>query len=218
MIGGQRIVRTWDADTGRMLPPIPQWGRAWLSPDRRRAVSGGWREPSQVWDVMTGQSVTPPLGQARLADAAFSLPGDRMALTGVDGTVRVWDVETGEVVAGPLRHESAITSAAFSPDSRLLVTRDSAGLVRVWDLAGSSAPASPLKPALPGRHWLSRDGRWVVIGGGGGGNNWLWDARTGRVVQTVHHEDGWAGSAAVSPDGSHFLVGTTNGVARIWQA
>src|SRR5262249_57211324 len=76
MMGGQRIVRTWDADTGQMLSQIPQGGLAWLSPDRRRAVSRGWHEPSQVWDVMTGQSVTPPLGQARLADAAFSLPGD----------------------------------------------------------------------------------------------------------------------------------------------
>jgi WD40 repeat protein/serine/threonine protein kinase/Tfp pilus assembly protein PilF len=218
MIGGQRVVRTWEADTGRMLPPSPQWGRAWLSPDRRRAVSGGWREPCQVWDVMTRQPVTPPLGQARLVEAAFSLPGDRVALTGADGTVRVWDVETGEVVAGPLRHDSAITSAAFSPDGRLLVTRDSAGLVRVWDLAGSIAPASPLKPALVGRSWFSRDGRWVVIGTAGpSGNFWLWDARTGRVVQTVH-EDGWAASAAVSPDGSQLLTGTTNGVARIWQA
>src|SRR5262249_12652438 len=36
MIGGQRIVRTWDADTGRVLPQIPQGGTAWLSPDRSR--------------------------------------------------------------------------------------------------------------------------------------------------------------------------------------
>src|SRR5262249_33293665 len=71
MIGGQRVVRTWEADTGRMLFQIPQGGAAWLSPDHSRAVSGGWRAPPQVWDVMTGQPVTPPLGQARLADAAF---------------------------------------------------------------------------------------------------------------------------------------------------
>jgi WD40 repeat protein/serine/threonine protein kinase len=217
MIGGQRIVRTWDADTGRMLSQIPQWGIAWLSPDRSRAVSGGWRVPCQVWDVTTGQPVTPPLGQARLAEAAFTLPGDRMALTGADGTVRVWDVETAEVVAGPLRHDSAITSATFSPDGRLLVTRDSAGLVRVWDLAGSIAPASPLKPALLGPcRWISRDGRWVVCGGGPG-NLWLWDARTGRVVQTIH-EDGGPWSATVSPDGRRLLTGAANGVARIWQA
>jgi WD40 repeat protein len=140
-----------------------------------------------------------------------------MALTGVDGTVRVWDVETGTVVAGPLRHDSGITSAAFSPDGRLLVTRDNAGLVRVWDLAGSIAPASPLKPAFTGPcHWFSRDGRWVVCGGGHG-NLWLWDARTGRVVQTVQAA-GWPWSAAISPDGSLLLAATASGVAPIWQA
>src|SRR5262249_13024181 len=99
-----------------------------------------------------------------------------------------------------------------------LVTRDSAGLVRVWDLAGSIAPASPLKPALVGPiPWFTRDLRWVVIRGVGGGNTWLWDGRTGRVVQTVHH-DGWTWSAGVSPDGSLLLAATMTGVARIWQA
>jgi WD40 repeat protein/serine/threonine protein kinase/Tfp pilus assembly protein PilF len=216
--GGQRIVRTWDADTGQLLSQIPQGGRAWLSPDCSRVVSGGLERPAQVWDVRTGQPVTPPLEQARgTVEATFSLQGDRMATTGADGTVRVWDIETGEVVAGPHRHGSAITSAAFSPDGRLLVTRDSAGLVRVWDLAGSLAPASPLQlPVSGGYRWFSPDGRWAVTGTPFG-NFWLWDARTGRLVKTVH-ENGWVLSAAVSPDGSRLLTGAKNGVARIWQA
>src|SRR5262249_48889267 len=48
-------------------------------------------------------------------------------------------------------------------------------------------------------------------------NTWLWDGRTGRVVQTVH-QDGWTSSAGVSPDGSLLLVATMTGEARIWQA
>src|SRR5262249_23706511 len=66
----------------------------------------------------------------------------------------------------------------------------------------------------PGR---SRERCGVGVRGAARGAGGVWDARTGRVVQTVH-EDGWTGSAAVSPDGSLLLAATTNGVARIWQA
>jgi WD40 repeat protein/serine/threonine protein kinase/Tfp pilus assembly protein PilF len=217
--GLQRAVRTWDADTGRLLSQVQTYGLAWLSADHSRAVSGGPGVPAQVWDVMTAQPVTPPLEQGRgTIQAAFSLQGDRMVTTGVDGTVRVWDIETGEVVAGPIRHGSAITSAELGPDGRLLVTRDSAGLVRLWDLAGGMAPVSPLKTVFSGRGrglWFSKDGRWLVTDTAFG-NFWLWDARTGRLVRSVH-EEGWALSAAVSPHGSRLLTGAKNGVARIWQ-
>jgi WD40 repeat protein/tetratricopeptide (TPR) repeat protein len=217
--GGQRIVRTWDADTGGTPSQIPQGGSAWLSPDRSRILAGNLASgvPAQVWDVVERKPVTPPLQQARgTVDGAFSSQGDRLATTGLDGTVRVWEIETGEVVAGPLRHASAVTSTGFSPDGRLLVTRDSAGLVRVWDLAGNMAPTSPLTPSLVGpNNWFSPDGRWVVIRVGPGGL-WLWDARTGRPGKWVN-EEGWVLSTAVSPDGRLLLTGTMNGVARIRQ-
>jgi WD40 repeat protein/serine/threonine protein kinase len=221
--GSQRVVRTWDAETGAMLSQIPQPGRAWLSPDRSRAVSGvatgSSDRPAQVWDVMTGQPVTPPLEKTQgTVEGAFSPQGDRLVTIGADGTVRVWAVETAEVVAGPLGHSGAVlgTSAAFNPDGRLLVTRESTGLVRTWDLAGSAAPSSPLKSSIAGHYRsFSADGRWVVAGTHGG--TWLWDARTGRLVKTVH-EEGRVLSAALSPDGSRLVAGHTNGVARIWEA
>jgi WD40 repeat protein len=219
--GNHRIVRTWDPDTGRLLTQIPRPGRAWLSPDHSRAVSGWDDRPAQVWDVRTGQPLTPPLELARgTTEASFSLQGDRIVTTRGDGTVRVWDIETGKVVAGPLRHGSPIESATFSPDGRRLVSRDSAGQVRVWDLAGTVAPTSPLQPALEAFYWwFSPDGRWVVIGTPmpGNANIWLWDARTGRPGKTVLL-DGWVHSAVLSPDGSRLLTGDNNGVARIWQA
>jgi WD40 repeat protein/serine/threonine protein kinase/tetratricopeptide (TPR) repeat protein len=222
--GGQRIVRSWDADTGQFRSMIPHHGSAWLSADRNRAVSArglvseSSDKSAQVWDLRTRQPVTPPLPQTRgTVEATFSPQGDRLATTGPDGTVRVWDIETGEVVAGLLRHAAAVTSAAFSPDGRLLVTRDEAGLVRVWDLAGSAAPDSPLKPSISGAdRWFSPDGKWA-LSTTPVGVAWLWDARTGRLVRAVH-EPGWVTSAAITPDGGRLLTGHATGVARVWQA
>src|SRR5262249_40630554 len=64
--------------------------------------------------------------------------------------------------------------------------------------------------------WFSADGQWVVIGTFDG-YVWLWDARTGRPVKTVH-EEGLVDSAALSPDGSRLVAGHRSGVARIWNA
>jgi WD40 repeat protein len=223
--GGQRIVRIWDAETGTLQTPIPRGGLAWLSPDRSWVVSGlatgssgSVDRPAQVWDVMTGQPVTPPLEKTRgTVEGAFSPQGDRLITTGADGTVRVWAIETAEVVAGPLRHSGAVTSAAFSPDGRLLVTRESTGFVRVWDLAGSAAPSSPLKSSLESFYrWHSANGRWVVTGSYLG-SVWLWDGRTGRLVKTVNEGAG-VFSVALSPDGSRLVAGGRSGVAPMRNA
>jgi WD40 repeat protein/tetratricopeptide (TPR) repeat protein len=220
--GGQRILRTADAHTGQLLPQISQQGSAWLSPDRRRLVSGTGREghdlPAQVWDVREGKPITPPLPQTRrTVDGVFSLQGDRLATIGADGSVRVWQVETAEVVAGPLRHAAAVTSAAFSPDGRLLVTRDSAGLTRVWDLAGGIAPASLLQPFKSVNRWFSPDGRWV-LSVTPYANYWLWDARTGRLVKVIQAGRLGAGPAAVYSDGSRLVTAARYGAAQVWQA
>jgi WD40 repeat protein/serine/threonine protein kinase len=208
------LVRTWDAETFALRSSTLSGGRAWLSPDRSRAVSADLAV--RVWDVSTGQPVTPPLEQARGAfKATFSPQGDRLVTTGVDGTVWVCATETGATVAGPLRHAASVTSAAFSPDGRLLLTRESTGLVRVWDLAGSALPSSPVAPSFGAGPfpWLSPDGRWEVTAVHGTA---LWNTRTGRRPKTVFH-DAIFGVAVVSPDASRFATGHTNGVARLWE-
>ncbi|HUG91261.1 MAG TPA: protein kinase, partial [Planctomycetaceae bacterium] len=227
--GGERVVRTWDAATGRPLHQVGPGGWSQFSSDARRTVS--YASAVQVWDVATGAPVTPPLAQVRNPTAAvFSARGDRLLTAEWDGRVRVWDVATVAPVGGPLHHARAVMSAAFSPDGRLAATLDRSGTVRVWDLAGSVHESYVLEHP---DQWassltVSPDGRWVVNEHGGTwGCAWLWDASAGRLVSTLRDArrlfgeriGGMLIAAAFSPgDGSRLVTVFDHGAARIWDS
>jgi WD40 repeat protein/serine/threonine protein kinase/tetratricopeptide (TPR) repeat protein len=226
--GGFRVIRTWDADTGRSLHQSPPaaTGVALVrfSPDRKRAVSfSGWN-PAQLWDVDSAEPLTPPLRRFHQTwAAAFNPQGDAVATGGVSGVVHVWQTATLDLVAAPLRHGPLVTSVEFSPDGRQVVTRDADGIVRVWDLAGGAAPASALVSNEHPVAW--RQARIVVFSPRA--NRMvtdfdflrLWDTRTGRLVADLQSLTGRSIlTKAFSADGRQLVTGSTDGTARVWDA
>jgi WD40 repeat protein len=142
--GGNRTVRVWASDTGRMVHEFreprpgnnPYWCVA-FSPDGRRLAAGyghqSRNEPGgvRVWDVATWQQVACLIGDVAL-HVAFSADG-RLASGGVDGAVRVWDLERGQELLTLRGHTSFVSSLAFTPNGQKLVSSSDDGLVRVWD-------------------------------------------------------------------------------------
>jgi WD40 repeat protein len=168
--------RVWDVATGQPVSTVLTNGRpqrllsldGWaetLSPDGRFVlcvgVTGGddillrkhVQGQARVWDVSTGEPVTPVLPHTatvteagkrvtRPALASFSPDGGRVVT--VDGTeVRVWETTTGHPAAPPFLHASPVWHVAFSPDGARLVTAAGA-TVQVWDLAPLERPADEL--------------------------------------------------------------------------
>ncbi len=223
--GGQRVIRTWDADTGRRLrqsgASMATASGVRFSPDRRRAVFFGVGIPAQVWDVDTAEPITPPRGRLQQANAAaFDPQGDTVATGSVSGAVHVWHAQTGDLVAAPLRHGTIATSVEFSPDGRQVVTHDADGIVRVWDLAGgagrASAPVvSDRLNVFPGGIVLSPRGDRLVTTTGFNDTR-LWDPQAGRFVGPLQH--GGALTKAFSPDGRLLVTGSMSGTARVWDA
>jgi WD40 repeat protein len=98
---------------------------------------------AQVWDVVTGKPVGPPLWHRDgVICAVFSPDGRWIASGGEDAYAVVWDAHTGRPVTALMRHESYINGVAFSPDSRLLLTFSSDSTARVWD-ASDGEPVTP---------------------------------------------------------------------------
>jgi WD40 repeat protein/serine/threonine protein kinase len=150
-----------------------------FSPDGRRVLTTSHDRTARIWDLATGQALTPPLEHGdKVYHAAFSGDGRLVATTSDDGTARIWDARTGRPITGPLRHAQAVWHVAFSPDQRRVVTASHDRTARVWD----AATGAPLLPAL--QHddivWLaefSPDGRSLLTTSGAFAQ--VWDSATG---------------------------------------
>jgi WD40 repeat protein/serine/threonine protein kinase/tetratricopeptide (TPR) repeat protein len=223
--GGERVIRTWDLETGRLLrqagTSASTTSGVRFSPDRKRAVFFGAGNPAQVWDVDAAEPVTPPRGRLRQAYAAdFDPQGDTVATGGMDGAVHVWQARTGDLVAAPLRNGTLTTSVEFSPDGRQVVTRDVDGIVRVWDLAGAAGlAAGPVTPGFtnpsPRGGILSPQADRLAFTTSSDSTH-LWDPQTGRLVAILRHD--MALMKAFSPDGRRLVTGSVWGTARVWDA
>src|SRR5207247_1377556 len=115
-----RLVQMWPHDL--------RVNSASFSPDGRYVVTACGEFSRQVpgyarvWDVTTGEAVTPPLKHGNdVTSASFSPDGRRVVTASWDNTARVWDVATGEPPTPPLQHGAAVAEASFSPDGTRVV-------------------------------------------------------------------------------------------------
>jgi WD40 repeat protein len=129
-------------------------------------------------------------------------------------------------------HTGWVTGAAFSPDGQRLATCDSDATAKVWDLASGRALVTVTNHG--DGSWsvaYSPDGRHVLTAGAGGR---LWDANTGRLVQSYPPPAGtdWLESGPLrrqsaghggrievvgfSPDGKRALTGGHDGRVIVW--
>ncbi|MBM3834849.1 MAG: tetratricopeptide repeat protein [Verrucomicrobia bacterium] len=127
-----KTVRIYEARTGRLVSgpfhdeeyPVS----VLFSPDSERVVvartaffpSGHAR----VWDVKSGQPITPPLKHlGGLSSAVFSPDGRGVLMASWDFTAQLWDAQTGAPIGPPLSHENlSVWAARFSPAGQRIVT------------------------------------------------------------------------------------------------
>ncbi|OWK40819.1 High-affnity carbon uptake protein Hat/HatR [Fimbriiglobus ruber] len=139
--GVDKIVRLWDAETGKLLRTLDgstTWIRSvGFSPDGKLMAAGGTDGKVRVWAAATGKLVRNLHGHSSdVFNVVFSPDGRTLATAGRDDTVRLWEVSSGQPrweFNNPTTARAAVT---FSPDGRTLVT-SSGGQnrgVRLWDL------------------------------------------------------------------------------------
>jgi WD40 repeat protein/Tfp pilus assembly protein PilF len=227
LVATSRSLHRWDLASGQEQFPAITWkgetAVAVFSTDGRLALTGQDVDTQgQVWDLLAGKALGPPLVHptGSFYSASFA-PDNCMVWTRglTDSFVRGWEVKTGRLVVpeGPLEvlEEGSLAGAGGRWALRFDETEKKA---QVWDRRQRRA----LSPPLPYQgNWLvttsfSPDGRLVAFATGMGGHDgwhqpgyvWVYEIATGeRVGQPIPHRSPPL-HVAFGPEGRTLLTAT----------
>jgi WD40 repeat protein len=205
-----------------------------FTPDGEFLVTAGAGQKARIWRVgewslardiqhdtgfgegnILDLSISPD-GRLLATASTRSQPVGAPAMFGAVGLVRIWDLATGNEV-GRVEGDGGASIVSFSTDSRTIAVGGGSN-VRLW----SAYPGHEMSPFMPpgalaseiGRHFaISRDGSLVAATFAR--TVLLWDAASGRLVNSLEVEGRYAGALAFAPDGSRLAIAVSEG-AVIW--
>lgn len=144
----RRVVRLWDAATGKQLRLIHQdemVGSFALSPDGKTLVTSSWQSPLlRLWDISTGKELRQLAGDPQgNSTVAFSADGKTLVIGCREGHTSLWDPLTGQEQT-PVRYRpEGFTTAPWSTrpaltiDGERAALGDSKGVMHVWETAST---------------------------------------------------------------------------------
>ncbi len=219
----------WDAETGKALrffrgqrdqvEGAVNAGFA-LSPDGKYVATSYFDGTVMLWDLT--RHAEPPILDAHghLWSVAFSAD-DKAVLTASDDdrTARLWDAASGQELQPhfPGPQGSTVNSAAFSPDGKYVLTGNGRpdGQAHIWDIhTGAEVQVFPVHKLVI-QAVYSPDGKRVLTGSFDKTAR-LWDAATGKLLQTFTGHSGSVNGVAYSPDGKTVLTSGADSTARLW--
>ena len=135
-----------------------------LDSTKRRIVVAHANKYAQVYDLKTGEAITPKLKhQDTIQFVRFSPDGKAVATASNNKTAMLWDSSTGKPLTPPLKHTKAVTYLDFHPKKPQLLTCGLETKVRLWNTKTGEPAADPLQHTK--RIYLARyspDGKRIV--------------------------------------------------------
>lgn len=184
--------------------------------DGRRAITGECDGAVRLFDCRTGREILALGSHACTAIAVdASTDGRRGISCSDDGTLRVWDLVKGGQLACLSDPDGAIWSATFAEDERYCLAGNRTGTVRLWDLESGQAVHS--WPIHGDRVTVLRKlGGGRVISAGFDQTIRVWEAKTGKLLQTLSGHEGAVMGLSLSPDRTDLLSGGLDGWLCLW--
>jgi WD40 repeat protein/tRNA A-37 threonylcarbamoyl transferase component Bud32 len=181
------------------------------------AVSGE-KDTVQVWNVESGQAVSPVIDHGEDSWVLFQFrPGHKQLLTfGELGQwAKLWDVESGRCVASFTQPQ--LRTCSFSKNGRLLAAGSNAGVLTIWDLeSGSVLFSNSVHRGYINSLDFSPDNERLITSSKDRDTK-IFTADRGQEVLSVTHADG-VFHVEFDAGGRRFLTACFDGTARVWNA
>lgn len=231
--GSDRSIKIWDAATGKELNEFAEhadWITALaFSPDGRFLASGSSDNTVKIWDVAGKRRLQNFKGHAeRVKTLAFSPGGNQLASGSFDTTVRLWNNPTGKKPAAFVRkkqitlagHTGKILALSYVGENKLQ-SASADRIIKVWDTSlGGEIQSASAGNDIDGADELesaalSADGK-TLAAGRGDRTIVLFDAASGRRLQTLKNQTSGIYSVAFSPNNRYFAAGSFDNTIKLW--
>lgn len=227
-------LRVWDLETGRCLRALEGYGgeitseslkpdtrrlMVSVTPDGRRAVSGGDDPVLRVWDLETGQCLRTLEGHTDGVRCLSVTADGRQVVSGSsDETLRVWDVETGQCLRALAGHRDGVRVVGLTLDGRRAVSASYADqpTLRVWNLeTGQCLGMLEGHCGTVDSVSVTPEGRRAVSGNPDGTIR-IWDLESGMYPPKLQSHSDNVTAIAVTPNGLHAVSGSWDKTLRVW--
>jgi WD40 repeat protein len=145
-------------------------------------------------------------------------PDSKYLVTGSeDKTIKLWEISSGEVVYDWLSEGDSVFSVDFQPNGKEVVAASYRTIQR-WTVEGGQ-PLPDLSEEHRGTVYTvaySQDGNTLASGSGDNSVK-LWEASTGKRLQTLYGHQWAVRAVTFSPDGNILASASSDNTVKLWR-
>lgn len=190
-----------------------------ISKDGKKIITVSWDNTAKIWETATGKLLKDIKGYVN-EYVKFSSDGKYIITSsdrGADGYfTQVWDAVSGSLLHTKLcgRSESLSFLPGFSPDSKKFTTVNY-DQVQIWDVISGRLVDSLVQEKEFASAEYSPDGRYILTRGDEDTIARLWDAGSGKLIDSFQNDALDIRAAHFSKDGKSIIISSGYSV-RIW--